>query len=242
MIKKFAYPLLTVIICWVLSGCSSTPKVEEVTVKRSPIAKIAIVEVTDPATLSVENRGGPLDLLALPGFVVTKKIQQERSAFLASALRNNSLKLGQEMSVALSEKLTAAGYVVEVLKDVKRMPDDPDEVDLEKITTDAEAILVAKFKTVGLYSGQFSTKFIPRLNTEVQLVARKDLSDLYSQSIHYGADARKVAEDQIPSDSKYSYASFGDAVERQSELVESLRDGVSKTAALVASQIRSNGF
>jgi len=161
---------------------------------------------------------------------------------LASTLRNNSLKLGQEMSVALSEKLTAAGYVVEVLKDVKRRPDDPDELDFEKLTTDAEAILVARFETVGLYSGQFSTKFIPRLNTEVQLLARIDLSDLYSQSIQYGADARKVAEDQIPSDPKYSYASFDEAVERQSEIVESLRDGVSKTAALVASQIRNGGI
>lgn len=232
-----------VLLCCALVACSSRPKIEETpTVKRSPISKIAVVAIQDPARLSVDNRGGPLDLLALPGFLITKKIKEERSEVLASTLKNNSLKLGSEMSIALTEQLSGAGYVVELLKDVKRPADDPDEIDYEHLTTDAEAILIARYTDVGLYSGQFSNKFVPRLNLTIEVVAKKDQSDLYSQTIYYGADARKLSEDQIPSGPKYSYSSFDDAIEQQSGLVEGLRAGIQQIASQVAKQMRSQGI
>lgn len=243
--KKIATTTMMLLSCCTLVACSSTPKsVEEPIVKRTPVAKIALIAIQDPPRLSVENRGSPLALLGVAGALAIQQIGENRSGFLVSTFRNNALKLGDEMSVALADQLRGAGYAVDVLTDVKRPADDPDEIDydsLPTLPTDADAILVARFDEVGLFSG-FSTKFRPRLNLDIELYAKADQEDLYSQTFYYGADARERAEDQIPSDPKYAYSSFGEAVEQPAGLVEAFRIGIKEIAVLAAQQMRSRGI
>jgi hypothetical protein len=236
--------LFLVLACFaVLSACSTrAPKPTEQVFKSHPVKKIALVMVMDPPRLSVENRGSALQFLAFAGYFVEKKIEDGKSDRLTSSLRNLSLKFGEEMSTALQIELVRMGYEVSIITDVKRPFDDPETILYESIKTDADAILSARYTDVGLYSGQFSKSYLPRLNVYVEMLPAKDQDDdLYSQSIYYGADASKADKGKIPSDPKYSYESFELAMEKQSEVAESFRAGIHAIAVQVARQIRHNG-
>lgn len=227
----------------VLSACSTrAPQLTEQVAKNPPVKKIALVMVMDPPRLSVENRGSAWQFLAFAGYLVEKKIQDGKSDRLTSSLRNLSLKFGEEMSTALQIELVRLGYEVSIITDVKRPLDDPEAILYESIKTDADAILSARYIDVGLYAGQFSKSYLPRLNLSVEILSAKDQTDLYSQSIYYGADASKADEDEIPSDPKYSYGSFELAMEKQGEVAESFRLGIRAIATQVAQQVRKNGI
>ncbi len=142
------------------------------------------------------------------------------------------------MTAALVEQLTLAGYSVDLIKDGIRVEGEPNEIDLEKINTDAETILVVKFDGFGLFSGFRTTKFLPRVNIDFELLRKKDLSTIHSQSIDYGADASKANSEEIPSDTKYAYPSFEDALNRQTEVIESFRAGFQQISSQLAKQLR----
>lgn len=229
--------------CSVLMACSSRPTApDKSAAQRAPVRKIALVPAIDPEALTVENRGSALNFLALPGYLAQRKIADDRSQTLAAELKKHSLRMGDEFSADLQRELSRAGYEVVVLKDVKRSTKDPDDVDFESIKTDADAILNARFDTAGLFSGQFSTDFIPRLKLDIKLLAGKDHSDLYSQAIYYGADVRKPADDEIKGDPKYAYGSFNTAIEKSDEVAECLRQGMRQIAARVAKHLRDGGI
>lgn len=241
--KRITIPFLVLACFAVFSACSThAPQPTEQVVKSPPVKKIALVMVMDPLRLTVENRGSAWGVLALPGYLIQKKSEDKKSDLLASGLRNLSLKLGEEMSAALQVELVRMGYEVSIITDAKHPLDDPEAILFESIKTDADAILNARYVDVGLYSAQFSTSYVPRLNLSVEMQSAKNQADLYGQSFYYGADASKVAEDQIPADPKYSYGSFDLAMKKQSEIAESFRVGIHAIATLVARQVRQNGI
>jgi hypothetical protein len=226
-----------------LSGCvQNPPQQSEPVAKQPPLKKIGLIAVTNPPMLSIENRGSAWGLLALPGAVLQRQDQITKSNTLTTGMRNQSLHLGEEMSSALQDELKRKGYEVSVITDVAYLPDDPEAIDYQHIQTDADAVISAQYSVAGLYSGPFSLNYIPRLNISFAMVRPKDQSELYSQSIYYGADARKPAEDQIPADPKYAYGSFDQVMEKQGEVVEGFRVGVRGIAALVAQQIHQTGL
>ena len=224
-------------------GCAKQPaEVPAPVVKRGALKKIALVPVKEPPPLTVENRGGVAAFFALPGYLVQREAQQRMSADLTAAVRKLSLKLGEEMTDTLRGELTGKGYEVVLLGDVPRLKDDPNAIDYERLQTDAEAVLSADIFGAGLYAGQFSMDYLPRLNVSVYLVSRGGKEDLFSHSVYYGADARRSTEDQIPSDPKYAYASFEVAMDRHASIVESYRAGIKRIAALMAQQLRAAGL
>lgn len=231
--------LVTVVF---LAGCANRPAqpVEPVVIRPIP-KKIALVPVMEPPRLTFENRGGPLAVFAVVGHLIQKNIDSNRADSLTQAVRSQSLNLGIEMTAALAEELERLGYTVEILKNVKRPRDDPEGIDYGGIKTDAEAIVSARYFGAGMYAGQFSSNYVPRLNVDIEVVNPSDQEELHSHSIYYGVDARKSAEDQIPADAKYAYASFEQVLDKQVEVAESFRLGVRQIAALAARQLHQVG-
>jgi hypothetical protein len=237
--KHVAMALATVAL---LMGCASrgAQPVEAVVVHPIP-KKIALVSVVRPPTLTVENRGGALSMFAAVGHLVQRNLEKERAVNLTTMMREQSLSLDDEMTAALNEELVKLGYAVEVIRNAKRPKDDPEGVEYESIETDADAIVTARYFGAGLYAGQFSTDYVPRLNVDIEVVSKRDHAELHSQSIYYGVDARKSTEDQIPADARYAYASFDQVFAKRSEVAESFRVGVRQIAALAARQLQRVG-
>jgi len=226
--------LTTIFILAPLTALAATPEIETATA--GPKA-IAMAPVLAPTTFSFENRGGMLDLLALPGYATSKGIEHSRVVELSNLLRTRGVRLGEEMTQALLDALKEAQIETQLMDNPARLPDDPLYLDYPKLQTDADLILTGVFDSVGFYSGRLSTKFLPRVNITISLVKRHNEEAVYSQSVYYGADARKPAEDQIPSDPKYAFASYDAAMAQPDELVQSLRDGIRQIAQLVVSQL-----
>lgn len=225
-----------------LAGCANRAAQPAETVVILPVPqKVALVAVQDPPMLHVENRGSALAFFAFAGQMVQKDLDRSRSIQLTSMMRGHALKLGDEMTAALEAELVRRGYTVQVLRNVKRLKDDPDAIDYDSIETDAQAIVSARYFGAGLFAGYLSTSYLPRLNVDIDVVAKSDQAELHSHSIYYGVDARRPEPDQIPSDAKYTYASFEQAIERQREVLESYRVGVRQIAALAATQMHQVG-
>lgn len=201
------------------------------------VATMAMAPILGPETLTFENRGGVLDLLALPGLAASKGIAHSRAVELSNLLRSRNVRLGEEMTQALVDALKEAGVDTLLLTDPARVADDPTALDYPRLSTDAPLVLSGTFDEVGFYSGRLTTRFVPRVNVTVNLVKRLNEQSVYSQSVYYGADARKPAEDQIPSDPRYSFDSYQDAIARPGDLVDALRDGIQRIAKLVAGQL-----
>jgi hypothetical protein len=225
-----------------LAGCAnrSAQPAEPVVIHPVP-QKIALVAVQDPPMLYVENRGSALGVFAFAGHMIQKDLDRSRSIQLTSMMRGHALRLGDEMTAALETEFKRRGYTVQVLKNVKRLKDDPDAVDYDSIETDADAIVTARYFGAGMFAGYLSTSYLPRLNVDIDVVARSDQAELHSHSIYYGVDARRPEPDQIPSDAKYTYGSFEQVIERQREVLESYRVGVRQIAALAATQMHQVG-
>lgn len=244
MTVKLHLQAFMLLVCFFLPHhCFADEKSDEAPApKQTTAAKIALIPLTELPDLNVENRGSPLNLLALPGFLVQRQINKNRAQSLASVFQNNTVDLCKEMTVALQEQLRLAGFSTELITELVYLADDPGEIDYAHLNTDAEVVLLARFTHVGLYSGQFSRLFLPRLNFEGQLIWKKDQEDLFYDYVYYGADAGKPNDNEIPSDPKYAYASFGEAYERDAELVESYRIGIQKIAARFARQLQRKGL
>ncbi|HJV25629.1 MAG TPA: hypothetical protein VJ673_08070 [Aromatoleum sp.] len=226
-IRNVAAILLTVSI---LPGCARRAvENSEVEIERPAVKKIALVPIMEPRRFVIENRGSVSNLF------------RGRSKLLTAALHSQSLKVGEEMTSALKEELAGRGYEVTVVSHVTRDEDEPDEFDYDSIETDADAIISARYTDAGLLSGFSTLSYWPRLNIEVMMVSRADEEKLYSQSIGYGADARKPDDDSIPSDPKYVFGTYDEAMARQQEIVESMHIGVRALAARAAQLIRKSG-
>ena len=229
------------LVTFILPGCAHrAAENSKVAVERPVVKKIALVPVMEPSRFAIENRGGPLNFLGPAGYAIKKGIEEGRSNLLTAALRSHSLKVGDEMTLALKEELAGKGYEVTVVSKVKRDEDEPDEFDYDSIETDADAIVSARYKDAGLLSGFSTMSYWPRLNVEVEMVSRIDEEELYSESINYGADGRKPDNDSIPSDPKYVFGDYEEAMARQLEIVESMHIGVRALAAQAAHQIRES--
>ena len=225
-----------------LLGCANRPaQPVAVEVVRPVPQKIALVAVMDPPRLTIENRGSAWGVLALPGFFIQRNIESVRADSLTQAMRAQGLHLGEEMTAALGEELKRLGYTVHVVRNVKRPKDDPEGILYESVETDADAIVTARYAGAGLYAGQFSTNYLPRLNVDIDVVAKADQAELHSHSNYYGADARERTNDQIPADAKYAYASYDQIWDQQREVSEGFRAGLRQVAALAAKQLQQVG-
>ncbi|HEX5391912.1 MAG TPA: hypothetical protein VFW68_01435 [Rhodocyclaceae bacterium] len=140
-------------------------------------------------------------------------------------LRDQSLRLGDEMTSVLKQRLTDKGYEVVVATDVKRPPKDPDEIVFDSLPKDVDAVVVAYYENAGLLSGYSSTSYVPRLEFKIEILRRADEESLYSQGLDYGPFLHASDED-LPVDSKYVYGNFDQVLERKTEVAECYRAGI----------------
>lgn len=200
-------------------------------------APITLAPIPAPTLLTFENRGGPLDLLALPGYATSRGIASSRAAELSNLLRQREVKFSEELTTALMAELKEHGVEVELLENAPTFPDDPTSLDYSKLPASVDLVLSGSYDEVGFYSGRLTTKFRPRVNVTMNLVRRQGEHSLYSQSIAYGADASKPAEDMIPADAKFTFDSYQDTMARPDDVVDSLREGIRRIARQVAEQV-----
>jgi len=202
----------------------------------APIVTLVVVPSTEK--ILIENRGGPMDVLALPGFLVTKKIQADRVTDFKQLLSKQQFDAPRELNEAILSALQAAGLTVTPTPGLRFLPDDPETVDYIKSAPNTSKVLVVTVRELGLYSGRTTRNFAPKLNISVELLKTDDETSLYDEWLYYGADASKETPTTAPSAPRHAYPSYGEAVEHSDELIASFRTGIAKLAQLTADQVK----
>ena len=218
-------------------GCAHKPAEPPV---KPYVHRIAVVPATDPLNLTLESRtavmfASPL-VAQLMAFDTKGKEQRLNKSPVA-----RDLGLASRLTAPVVAALRQAGYDVDVLEDLKRPADDPDDVDLDVLGAGAEMILRLRIPTAGFYSAMGSNDYVPHLSVDAKLLVRSTDDDLYDETLHYGADPRPApVRNRGPSiapDARHSYGSFDDLMARSDEIKPALQLGTDALAALLAQQL-----
>ena len=199
--------IAAVVLLSLLSGCVTKPVPP---LDKQGVHKIAIVRVKDPQTIAFENQNGVQFLfpIAAAAFAVDSNNKRKQFSEKVVALK---LPIGKELTEQLSRGLQKSGYTVEVLENVHGPANDPDNIDLDKIKTDADAVLYVTVDDFGLFSSRFSPDYLPRVNMRATLHSTRRDDDFYYETLYYGVDAHPGKSYSIDADRAFAYPSF-DAV------------------------------
>jgi hypothetical protein len=142
----------------------------------------------------------------------------------------------------VTQQLRERGFEVEVLEDVKRPADNPDNIDDDYVAShvDADAVLHIWIDEVGMYSGQLSDKYVPRINIRGKLWTKSREDSLYSDEVDYGVDARKGKSWAIFADERYRWGSFDELMSNMEDVRAAYKTGTRLAAIKMADQVAAS--
>jgi hypothetical protein len=225
--------VITVLLLLALStGCATHPK----PIASKSIRNIAVIPATNPRWYSFENAAPPV--VGYPfQFWVNKLDSKSKARRFNDEIGSQSNRLGTDFTDEVVTALRSYGFTVEVLDGVARPVDDPDNVDYDKIFTNADAILHVSLSEVGLYSSPWSRDYIPRVNASGKLFVKGQDDNLYDEDFCYGVDAKKGKEWAILPDSKFAYPSFEAVISHVDEIRSAFSIGALEIAKRMSEQI-----
>jgi hypothetical protein len=201
------------------------------------IQRVAIIPAANPVWYSFQNAAPPIGYPMQ--FWVNKLDSRSKAKIFNDRMHSPHSGLGDEFTQEVAAELRARGFTVEILQGIQRPPDDPDNVDYNKITTDADAILHLWIEEVGVYSSPMSAQYIPRVNMGGKLWAKGQEDSLYNETLYYGVDARAGKKWAIVPDPKYAYPSFDAVMAHIDEVQTALGAGASEISKKMTEQISS---
>lgn len=238
---RFNHPVYFILFSAIvgMSGCGSNPNKKLVEEDPLPpiVRKIALIQALEPVEFEADNRGSVLDYFGLMGWVIKKDIEGRGTRAIDSALDERTFRPGKEISEALLHALEKKGYEIEYVANPPRNPKDPEEIDWNALRTDADALILLEIDEIGLFSGFTTTRYIPRLNVDLDMVSRDREHDYFDFSIAYGADAETRNDEEIPAPWKYRFGSLEEAARQHEVLIDGFRYGIKRMADSFAFQV-----
>jgi hypothetical protein len=192
--------LLTLML---LTACATHAKS---TASKPVIKRIAIIPASNPSWYSFENATPPVGYPFQ--FWVNKLDSKSKAKIFNAGLNSQPTTLGADFTKEVVTELRGYGFTVVVLEGLTRPADNPDDIDYDKVSTDADAILHLWISEVGLYSSHLSRNYIPRVNASGKLFVKGQDDNVYDGDIYYGVDAKKGKKWAIVPDAKFAYPSF----------------------------------
>jgi len=171
------------------------------------------------------------------------KIDSHSKAFrFNQAVEPGKLALSASITEVVKQQLRERGFEVEVLEDVKRPANDPDNIDDDYVAShvDADAVLHIWIDEVGMYSGHLSDKYVPRINIRGKLWTRSREDSLYSDEVDYGVDARKGKSWAIFPDERYRWGSFDELMSNMEAVRAAYTTGTRLAAMKMADQVAAS--
>jgi len=220
----------------VTSSCAHQPKP---VAYKPDIKSIAIIPATDPTAYTLENVSAVQFVIPLAATVNYMDSKEKAKQFNAKMLARQ-VSLGPIFIEAVASSLRSYGYQVQILEGISRPPDDIDDVDYEKVSTTADAVLHLRFKEVGLFSPRGSVNYLPRVNANGTLFVIGRQDSLYDEDIYYGVDARKGNAWAIDSDEKFAYRTFEAVMANLDEISNAFEVGTREVSRRVSERVRES--
>jgi hypothetical protein len=223
-------------LAMLLVGCASQPKVAA---SKPVIKSIAIVPATNPADYRLENVSAMqfvIPLAATANYLDSREKAKQFNAKLAE----QSSPLAANFTEAVASALRGYGYQVQIVGDVTRPADDPDTVDLSKVSTGADAVLQIRFTDVGLYSPRSSTRYLPMVQAHGTLFVKGLKDHLYDEDIWYGVNARKGKSWAIEADEKIGFDNFEAVMANVGTIGKVFETGASEISKRLSEQVHES--
>ena len=226
--------VIALVFAVVLASCASKPIVA---VPKPTIKSIAIVPATNPLAYTIYNANPALVMffpIASLGYSLDGRA---KAKLFTEKVIATKVTLGLELTNAMAASLREYGYSVQVLENVKRAPNAPDDIDYDNIEHSADALVHLSFSEVGLLSPRLSTQYVPRLNASGVVFVRGHRDYLYDETIYYGADAREGKRGTIVADAKFAYLDFDFVLNNLSSVLGAFSAGAREVAKRMSEQI-----
>jgi hypothetical protein len=199
------------------------------------IKRIAVIPASNPRWYTFENAAPPIGYPLQ--FWVNKVDSKSKAKRFNDKLNALPSELGTDLTQEVVAALRAYGFTVEILDGVARPADDPDNVDYDKVSTGADAILHLWISEVGLYSSQLSLKYVPRVNASGKLFVKGRDDNVYDGDLYFGVDAKKDKEWAILPDAKFAYPTFDAVMANIDDVRSSFATGILKISERMSEQI-----
>ena len=226
--------LAAVAVLATLAACASKPKFAG----KPVVTKIALIPATEPFALTLENRNQVAQVIVPISSIAFTLDSKDKANRLNQRLAGSRPSTAPKLTLIVVEALRAAGYPVEVLDNLARDPEDPDDIDFAKIKTDAEAIVQLRVMEIGVYSSSLSPDYLPRVNVDGKIYIRARDDSVYDETLYYGADAKEGKPWAIVADRRYAYPTFDDVMGRADELRTVFEEATVALARLMARQMQ----
>jgi hypothetical protein len=224
--------VIAAVLVIALAGCAGH---KSQPLPKPVVKRIAIIPATNPRNYTLYNATPPVGYPFQ--FWVNKADSANKELVLNERLQHPPLDLAKDLTEAVADDLRGHGLEVIILQDLQRTPGEPDSVDYDKITTDADVILHLWIQEVGLYSSHTSAYYIPRFNASGTVFVKGRDDTLYSQDVYYGVDAKKGKSWAIAPDPKFAYRYFDDVLDRFEEVRSSFETGAHEVGKKMSGQI-----
>ena len=223
-----------ILVAMFLTACVTHP---EAVVDNPPVTikRIAIIPASNPIWYSFENAAPPIGYPFQ--YWVNKLDSKNKAKTFNDKLHPEQSTLGDDLTQKVASELRGYGFSVEILQGVNRPPNNPDNVDYDKITTDADAIVHVWISEAGMYSSHLSTRYIPRVNAGGKLWIKGQEDTLYDEDIYYGVDAKAGKKWAIVPDPKYSYPDFDSLMANIPDVETALASGTTQIGQKISEQI-----
>lgn len=218
-----------------LSGCVTVPKIELNQNESKNIKTIALLNVAEPQSEQVINMGGGAALFGLVGGIVQGATNSSHSTSYTKLVADQKIHFSPDIVETITNQLTASGFQVVYLNDQKpAVASDGKSDDFSSIRTDADAILVVWFTTVGYVSPPYSTSFQPWVAVRARLLDAKTKRDLYFKTFSGGYEMKAENSIYVPADSKYKYESFSALTMEFEDSINGLKESVCAIAHYIS--------
>lgn len=221
----------------VLGACVGGPKV----VEPKPVVKsIAIIPALSPGHYSVDGRSAAAAAVNPLGVLFQDPERRQKEQVFAQRMPDPNFQPGAQFTNAVAQALRDLGYRVEVLENIPRYPEDPDDVDYAKLTYTADAVLHLYFRVAGIHSSPLGRNYVPRLNAGATLMAKGYSKNLYKDTTYYGYEADPTDPvTSIVANTKYRYANFDAVLNNLGPLRSAYAEGIQASAKLTAVRIHA---
>jgi hypothetical protein len=222
--------LLTLVL---LTACATHSKS---VVSKPVIKRIAIIPATNPTWYSFENVSALMYAIPISSFA-NKLDSRHKAKLFNDKLKSRPPTLAADFTEEVARSLREFGFTVEILEGLPRPADDLDNVDYDKVTTNADAILHLWISEVGLYSSPTSLNYIPRVNASAKLFVKGRDENVYENEVYYGVDAKKGKEWAIVPDAKFAFPSFDAVMSNIEDVRTAFESGALEISKRMSEQI-----
>jgi hypothetical protein len=225
--------LVPVLALALLSACASRPSQPVV---KPAVKKIALVPAAEPRSITFESRSTAGLFVPVLGMIAAADARS-RQGQISAALQVGRMGMGDRLTQQLAGALREAGYEVEIVTDLKRPADDPDNIDILALNTAADAVFQLRVVDVGIYSGLFSANYVPRVVTYGVMYSKDGGYTFYDAEVHYGAHAEKGKDWAVEGDPKHAYTGPDDILAKADDVKAAFMAGIVASGTRIAQQV-----